>query len=80
MKYSHFVPMGDSSPSIKKPLEIPETDIASLKPIEGYQEIIKEEKYVNQDTTPPPTKVFEPKFKNSPPDSSAMSRKIGKVW
>ena len=43
-KYTHFVPMGDMSPSIKKLLEIPESDTSPLKPIEGHQEILKEEK------------------------------------
>ena len=43
-KYTHFVPMGDTSSHIKKLLEIPESDMAPLKPFDGYNEILKTEK------------------------------------
>ena len=39
VKYTHFVPMGEAAPDIKKLLEIPESDTSPLKPIKGYQEI-----------------------------------------
>ena len=59
-KYTHFVPMGDTSHSIQKLLEIPESDNSLLKPVEGYQEVISAEK-----ETPPVTQepVMDSKFK-----------------
>ena len=53
VKYTHFVPMGDASPNIKKLLEIPESDTSTLKPIEGYQEVLKEEKSSNEEKIAP---------------------------
>lgn len=44
MKYTHFVPLHDSSEQIKKLLEIPESITSPSKPIEGYKEILKAEK------------------------------------
>ena len=49
VKYSHFVPMGDMSPDVKKLLEIPESDTSPPKPINGYQEILKEGKVYHSD-------------------------------
>ena len=41
--------MGDASPEVKKLLEIPESDTSQLKPINGYQEILKEGKVYHSD-------------------------------
>ena len=49
VKYTHFVNMGDVSPGVKKLLEIPESDTSPLKPIEGYQELLKEGKVYHSD-------------------------------
>ena len=70
VKYTRFVPMGDAAPSIKKLLELPETDTAPLKPIEGYEEIDKEEKekFNTQGETTTPAKVFDSKFINEAQD------------
>ena len=62
-KYTHFVPMGDMSPSIKKLLEIPESDTSPLKPIEGHQEILKEEK-ANKTKAAAPENVVDSNFKS----------------
>ena len=43
--------MGDASPEVKKLLEIPESDTSPLKPINGYQEILKEGKVYHSDFT-----------------------------
>ena len=68
VRYSHFVPMGDASPTIKKLLEIPESDNSAKEPIEGRQEILKEEKYINEDKAVTPVKVFDSDFINSAKD------------
>ena len=62
-KYTHFVPMGDASAHIKKLLEIPESDTSPLKPIEGHQEISKEEK-ANKTKAATPEKVVDSNFKS----------------
>ena len=67
-RYSHFVPMGDASPSIKKLLEIPESDNSAMEPIEGYKEILKEEKYINEDKAGPPARVFDSEFRDTAKD------------
>ena len=59
-KYTHFVPMGDTSQSIKKLLEIPESDNSPLKPVEGYQEVMNAEKETPSVTQEP---VMDSKFK-----------------
>ena len=67
VKYTHFVPMmGDTSPNIKKLLEIPESNNSPMKPIEGYQEMLKDEK-INKDEKGKvtPKTVFNPEFKNA---------------
>ena len=43
--------MGDASPEVKKLLEIPESDTSPLKPINGYQEILKKGKVYHSDFT-----------------------------
>ena len=60
--------MGDASPNIKKLLEIPESDTSALKPIEGYQEVLKEEKTGNDEKIAPPIQVFDSEFKNDAKD------------
>ena len=55
--------MGDMSPSIKKLLEIPESDASPLKPIEAHQEILKEEK-ANKTKAAAPEKVVDSNFKS----------------
>ena len=65
VRYTHFVPVGDASSEIKKLLEIPQTDTAPLKPIEGYQEIMKEETAKNEENPAAPANVFGSEFKNN---------------
>ena len=62
-KYTHFVPMGDTSPHIKKLLEIPESDRTPLKPFDGYSEILKAEKESNGEKPVVDQNVFHPDFK-----------------
>ena len=64
-KHTHFVPMGDALPQVKKLLEIAESDNnTTLKPIQGYQEILKAEKD-NDDTAKETEKViYGSNFKN----------------
>ena len=57
--------MGDAAPSIKKLLEIPESDNSAMEPIEGYKEILKEEKYINEDKASPPARVFDSEFRDT---------------
>ena len=64
-KYTHFVPMGDTSPHIKKLLEIPESDRAPLKPFDGYNEILKAEKESNGKKPVIDKNVFHPDFKTN---------------
>ena len=68
VKYTRFVPMSDAAPSIKKLLELLETDTAPPKLIEGYEELSKEEKFNTHGETTTPVKVFDSKFKNEAQD------------
>ena len=60
--------MGDAAPSIKKLLELTETDTAPPKLIEGYEELSKEEKFNTHGETTTPSKVFDSKFINEAQD------------
>ena len=44
MHYTHFVPMGQSSPHIKELLAIEETDNSESKATEGRNDLLKAEK------------------------------------
>ena len=64
-KYTHFVPMGDGASHIKKLLEIPESDTESMKPIEGYHQVLKAEREVNkEEQSVSDTKVIDSDFKH----------------
>ena len=63
VKYTHFVPMGDTSPHIKKLLEISESNMAPLKLFDGYNEILKAEKESNDKKPAVDKNVFHPDFK-----------------
>ena len=64
VKYTHFVPMGDASPHIKKLLEISESNMTPLKPFDGYNEILKAEKETSNVEKPVvDKKVFHSDFK-----------------
>ena len=63
VKYTHFVPMGDASPHIKKLLEISESNMTPLKPFDGYNEILKAEKESNGNKPVVDKKVFHSDFK-----------------
>ena len=60
--------MVDVSPKLKKLLEIRESDTTPLKPIECYQELLKEENYINDDKAVAPARVFGSEFKNDAQD------------
>ena len=59
----YFVPVGDSSPRIKKLLELPENNTAPKKPLVGYTEIMKKEKKKKSNKPMVSKKVFNAKFK-----------------
>ena len=65
-KYSHFVPLQDSSEPIKKLLEIPETEVAQSEPVKGFEKILEAEKVAKyQDSSDPnPSKVVDKDFVN----------------
>ena len=64
---SYIVPMIDSSPRVKKLLELPENDTSPVKPLKGYTEILKDE----QEKTETPVvskKVYNKEFKEDTKD------------
>ena len=64
LRYTHFVPMGDASPSIKKLLEIPESQTMHSKPSD--QDEANEDSAKN--VVKPPAKMYSAEFKRDAQD------------
>ena len=54
VKYTHFVPLHESSSHIKKLLEIPESKTSTPKPIDSYKELLRTEQMEKDHGKPAP--------------------------